>query len=97
MTHTIDKKAKLARDSTLRKLASWTSLVVAVVLVALKFAAWLATGSIALLSSAIDALVDTASSLVTFAGGGVGLAERAGCARFANPSCWRLNLRRVSF
>jgi ferrous-iron efflux pump FieF len=75
MTHTIDKTAKLlARDSTLRKLASWTSLVVAVVLVALKFAAWLATGSIALLSSAIDALVDTASSLVTFAG--VRYAER---------------------
>jgi cation diffusion facilitator family transporter len=47
---------------------------VAVVLVALKFAAWLATGSIALLSSAIDALVDTASSLVTFAG--VRYAER---------------------
>jgi ferrous-iron efflux pump FieF len=44
------------------------------VLVALKLGAWLATGSVALLSSAIDALVDTASSAVTFAG--VRYAER---------------------
>jgi cation diffusion facilitator family transporter len=47
---------------------------VAVVLVVLKFGGWLATGSIALLSSAVDALVDTASSLVTFFG--VRYAER---------------------
>jgi ferrous-iron efflux pump FieF len=54
--------------SGLRRIASRISLVVAVVLVAVKFGAWLATGSVALLASAIDALVDTGSSLVTYFG-----------------------------
>jgi cation diffusion facilitator family transporter len=51
-----------------RRLASRTSLVVAVMLVAVKLAAWIATGSVALLSSAMDALVDTAAALATFFG-----------------------------
>jgi ferrous-iron efflux pump FieF len=55
-------------DSGLRRFATRTSLVVAVILVAVKFSAWLATGSVALLASAVDALVDTGSSLVTFFG-----------------------------
>lgn len=54
--------------SALRQLATRTSLVVAVGLVAVKLTAWLATGSVALLASAVDALVDTGSSLVTFFG-----------------------------
>jgi ferrous-iron efflux pump FieF len=54
--------------SGLRQIASRISLVVAVILVAVKFGAWLATGSVALLASAIDALVDAASSLVTYFG-----------------------------
>ncbi len=62
------------RNSSLRRLASSASLVVAVVLVAIKLTAWIVTGSIALLSSAVDALVDTAASLATFFG--VRYAER---------------------
>jgi cation diffusion facilitator family transporter len=58
----------LRSDSALRQLATRISLAVAVSLVAVKFTAWLATGSVALLASAIDALVDTGSSLVTFFG-----------------------------
>jgi ferrous-iron efflux pump FieF len=61
-------------QSRLRQLASQTSLCVAVILVAVKLAAWVATGSVALLGSAIDALVDTGASLATFFG--VRYAER---------------------
>lgn len=49
-------------------MASAISLIVAIVLVSVKLWAWLATGSIALLSSAADGLVDVVASLVTFAG-----------------------------
>jgi cation diffusion facilitator family transporter len=55
-------------DSALRNFASRTSLFVALMLVAVKLLAWLATGSVALLTSAVDALVDTAASMVTFLG-----------------------------
>jgi cation diffusion facilitator family transporter len=55
-------------SSGLREMASRVSLAVAIALVAVKFGAWIATGSVALLASAIDALVDTASSLVTLFG-----------------------------
>jgi ferrous-iron efflux pump FieF len=54
--------------TALRAFAARTSLVVAVALVFIKLAAWLATGSIALLTSAVDALVDTGASLVTYFG-----------------------------
>lgn len=54
--------------SGLRQFASRTSFVVAAVLVLIKFAAWMATGSIALLTSAVDALVDVGASLVTYFG-----------------------------
>ena len=50
----------------LRRMASRISLIVAVGLVVVKLGAWLMTGSVALLASAADALVDTAASLVTF-------------------------------
>jgi cation diffusion facilitator family transporter len=58
----------------LRRIASWISLGSAVVLVVVKFAAWLMTGSVALLTSAVDALVDAGASAVTFLG--VRYAER---------------------
>jgi ferrous-iron efflux pump FieF len=57
-----------------RRLASRVSLVVAMILVVVKLVAWIFTGSVALLSSAMDALVDTAASLATFFG--VRYAER---------------------
>jgi ferrous-iron efflux pump FieF len=58
----------------LRRAASSASLVVAAVLVVIKVWAWFATGSISLLTSAVDALVDVAASLITFVG--VRYAER---------------------
>ncbi len=62
------------RHRGLRRTATLISLSVAVCLVVIKLAAWLATGSVALLTSAVDALVDTGASLVTFFG--VRYAER---------------------
>ena len=50
----------------LRVRATYASLAVAVVLIAAKFAAWIGTGSVALLSSLVDSLVDLAASLVNF-------------------------------
>jgi ferrous-iron efflux pump FieF len=50
----------------LRRAATYASLAVAIVLIAAKFAAWLGTGSVALLSSLIDSLVDAGASLVNF-------------------------------
>src|SRR5580704_942594 len=48
----------------LRRLATYASVTVAVVLIAVKFAAWLETGSVALLSSLVDSLLDIVASLV---------------------------------
>ncbi len=59
---------KTSSDSSLRQMASSISLTVAVLLVVVKFAAWLATGSMSLLTSAVDALVDVSASLATFFG-----------------------------
>jgi ferrous-iron efflux pump FieF len=50
----------------LRVRATYASLSVAAVLIAAKFGAWIGTGSVALLSSLLDSLVDAAASLVTF-------------------------------
>src|SRR5712691_3660395 len=50
----------------LRLRATWASLTVAVVLIVAKFLAWIGTGSVALLSSLVDSLVDAAASLVNF-------------------------------
>src|SRR6202041_595345 len=61
-------------NSGLRRLASRASLAVAVTLVAMKLAAWVVTGSVVLLTSAVDALVDTGASFVTYFG--VRYAER---------------------
>src|SRR5947209_3122545 len=48
----------------LRRLATYASVAVAAVLIAAKFAAWLETGSVALLSSLVDSLLDAVASLV---------------------------------
>jgi len=56
------------RTLALRRMASMVSLGVAFVLIGIKFWAWIATGSVAMLTSAIDALVDAAAALATFTG-----------------------------
>jgi ferrous-iron efflux pump FieF len=48
----------------LRRLATYASVSVAGLLIAAKFAAWIETGSVALLSSLVDSLLDAAASLV---------------------------------
>src|SRR5216684_4290373 len=48
----------------LRRLATYASVAVAALLIAVKFAAWLETGSVALLSSLVDSLLDITASLV---------------------------------
>src|SRR5229473_8363468 len=55
-----------AAAQRLRVRATYASLAVAVVLIAAKFIAWVGTGSVALLSSLVDSLVDAAASLVNF-------------------------------
>jgi ferrous-iron efflux pump FieF len=61
-------RAERVKAPSLRRMASLTSLAVAFVLIGVKFWAWLATGSVAMLTSALDALVDTAAALATFIG-----------------------------
>jgi ferrous-iron efflux pump FieF len=53
-----------ASANRLRRLATYASVGVAAVLIAAKFAAWLETGSVALLSSLVDSLLDAVASLV---------------------------------
>jgi len=48
----------------LRRGATYASVAVALLLIAVKFAAWLETGSVALLSSLIDSLLDAVASIV---------------------------------
>jgi len=48
----------------LRRIATYSSVAVAAVLIAVKFAAWLETGSVSLLSSLVDSLLDAVASLV---------------------------------
>ena len=50
----------------LRVRATLASLAIALLLIALKFIAWIGTGSVALLSSLVDSLVDAGASLVNF-------------------------------
>jgi cation diffusion facilitator family transporter len=60
--------AEPERVPSLRRMASLTSLSIAFVLIAVKSWAWLATGSVAMLTSALDALVDAAAAFATFVG-----------------------------
>jgi len=55
-----------ATAQRLRVRATYASLAVAMVLIAAKFVAWVGTGSVALLSSLVDSLVDAAASMVNF-------------------------------
>ena len=48
----------------LRRSATYASVAVAALLISVKFAAWLETGSVALLSSLVDSLLDAAASMV---------------------------------
>ena len=48
----------------LRTRATYASVAVSVLLIAIKFAAWLASGSVALLSSLVDSLLDVVASTV---------------------------------
>ncbi len=54
-----------ASAARMRRLATYASVTTAVLLIVVKFAAWLETGSVALLSSLVDSLLDAAASLVT--------------------------------
>jgi ferrous-iron efflux pump FieF len=56
------------RSRSLRRWSSNASLTVATLLAAAKILAWLATDSLSLLASVVDALVDIFASLVTFFG-----------------------------
>jgi ferrous-iron efflux pump FieF len=59
-------QARTAPAQRLRVRATYASLAVAAILIAAKFAAWIGTGSVALLASLVDSLVDFAASLVNF-------------------------------
>jgi len=64
MTPAGSHRETIERTGTLMRRATYASLAVAVLLVAVKFAAWAATDSVSLLSSLIDSLLDGVASLV---------------------------------
>jgi ferrous-iron efflux pump FieF len=53
-----------AEAVSLRTRATYASVAVSAVLIVIKFAAWLATGSVAMLSSLVDSLLDVVASIV---------------------------------
>ncbi len=55
-----------ARTARLRSIATYAALAAAVVLIAAKTAAWLGSGSVAVLSSLVDSLVDAVASAANF-------------------------------
>ena len=61
-----DRSDQAAVSQRLRLRATYAALAVAAVLIAAKFLAWIGTGSVALLSSLVDSLVDLAASLLNF-------------------------------
>lgn len=63
-----DDPRDVAEASALKIFSARTTLVVAALLIVVKLAGWLVTGSIALLASAIDSLVDFGASVVTLWG-----------------------------
>lgn len=58
--------AETERSARLRRHATTASVAVGTTLAAAKLGAWLATGSVTILSSLLDSLVDVAASLITF-------------------------------
>src|SRR5271157_2515405 len=63
-----DDPESAERASAIKTRVTRVTLIVAALLVIAKLAGWLVTGSIVLLASAIDELVDTGASVVTFVG-----------------------------
>ena len=61
-----DKAAPGARTSLLLRRATVASVAVAATLVSIKAVAWIVTGSVAMLSSAVDSLLDVVASLIIF-------------------------------
>src|SRR5919202_1423641 len=57
-----------AKANALRRWASYASLTLALAMVVIKIAAWLITGSLALLTSVVDSTVDLVASDVTLIG-----------------------------
>ena len=53
-----------AEHARLRSRATYASVAVSALLIAIKFAAWLATGSVAMLSSLVDSMLDLVASVV---------------------------------
>lgn len=53
-----------ARQTRLRTRATYASVAVSAFLIAIKFAAWIATGSVAMLSSLIDSVLDVVAAIV---------------------------------
>src|SRR5205807_7343152 len=58
--------SEVAAAQRLRRRATYAALAVAAVLIAAKLVVWISTGSVALLSSLVDSLVDALASLVNF-------------------------------
>jgi ferrous-iron efflux pump FieF len=63
-----DRPEDAATAATLKNRSAAITLGVAIVLLVVKLGAWLLTGSMALLASAIDAMVDAGASVVTLLG-----------------------------
>lgn len=61
-----DAAASNNANGRLMRLASYAAVSVALVLIAAKLAAWLLTGSVALLSSLVDSVLDAFASVVAF-------------------------------
>jgi ferrous-iron efflux pump FieF len=61
-------RSRVDSDAALRRIASAIVLGVALALVVLKIWGWMATGSVALLTSAADAVVDVLAAMATFFG-----------------------------
>jgi ferrous-iron efflux pump FieF len=64
-TQQIPDRPDLAANGRLMRLATYASVSVAVTLIALKTGAWIATESIAMLSTLVDSLLDALASLVS--------------------------------
>jgi ferrous-iron efflux pump FieF len=62
------RKVHANTDATLRRLASAVVLGTALALIVIKLWGWMATGSVALLTSAADAVVDALAAMATFFG-----------------------------
>ena len=61
---TVEAAGTIGRVSRLMKRATYASVSVAAAMIALKFAAWVATDSVSLLSSLLDSLLDAVASIL---------------------------------